>query len=61
MRSLISVSEMGRQLGVGKTTAWKIVREKNVECVRIGRRTLVRWDSINRFIDQCSAKSDTQN
>lgn len=51
MKSLISVKETKTRIGVGSTTTWKLIKNKRLDVVRIGRRTLVTSESVDRLID----------
>lgn len=42
-----------RQLsGLGLTTLWRLARERQIEVVRIGRRTLITYRSLARLLLQ---------
>ena len=43
---LYSVKDAGHQLGVGRTTAWALIRQGVLETTRIGKRTLVTRSSL---------------
>jgi hypothetical protein len=36
--------------GLGPTTMWSLIGQKKVEAVRIGRRTLIVWASLQRLL-----------
>jgi hypothetical protein len=36
--------------GLGPTTIWALVKEKKLDTVKIGRRTLVTWNSLERLL-----------
>ena len=46
----IPVKEMAALLGVGLTTAWRIVASEEVDTLRLGRRTLVTVASLRRYV-----------
>ena len=46
---LASVAETGRILSLGRTTIYHLIREEKLDVVKIGRRTLIRIDSIQRL------------
>lgn len=48
---LVSVEEAARNLGIGRTTAWALIKHGALETVRIGRRTLVKTASIRRLAE----------
>lgn len=37
--------------GIGKTLFWSLIKEKKLDVVRIGRRTFVTSESIDRLIE----------
>ena len=41
-----SINETARALGVGRTKIYELINAGRLETVKIGRRTLVRTDSI---------------
>lgn len=43
---LASIPDTLRALGIGRTTAYRLIDEGKLETVKIGRRTLVRVASI---------------
>jgi excisionase family DNA binding protein len=36
--------------GLGPSTVWKLIKEKRLKVVRIGRRTLVTWESLRKLL-----------
>ena len=49
---LVSVNEARRLLGgLGRTKFYEILNQRQLTAVKIGRRTLVRVDSIHRYLD----------
>lgn len=38
-----TVPKTAQYMGLGESTVWKLIREKKLPAVRIGRRTLVRF------------------
>ena len=53
---LYSVSDAGRQLGVGRTTTWALIRQGVLETTRIGGRTLVTRSSLETLAGTGVAK-----
>lgn len=45
-----SVTQAATTLGLGRTSIYALIREGRLEAVKIGRRTLVKVDSIRRLI-----------
>ena len=48
MNNLLTIEDLCRILGIGKTTAYQLVKE--MKHVRIGRRILVPEDALNEYI-----------
>jgi excisionase family DNA binding protein len=48
-RILVSVAEAGNMLSLGRTTIYQLISEKKIATVKIGRRRLIRIDSIRRL------------
>lgn len=46
---LISVNDAAKALSLGRTSIYALIGEGTLEAVKIGRRTLVRVDSIKRL------------
>ena len=48
-RLLASVAEAGNMSSRGRTTIYRLIGEKGLKAVKIGRRTLIRIDSTRRL------------
>jgi excisionase family DNA binding protein len=48
---LCSISQTCRTLDLGRTSVYELIKAQRLDVVRIGRRTLVKTDSIRRLID----------
>lgn len=46
----ISIKDTARTLGLGRTMVYALIAEGRLEAIKIGRRTLVRVDSIRRLV-----------
>jgi len=46
----ISIKEAAKALGLGRTTIYAMIADGRLEAFKIGRRTLVRMESILRLI-----------
>ena len=55
-RLLLTVDEAAEQLGIGRTTAWSLVRSGDLESVQIGRLRRVHVDAVAGYAAQLSAK-----
>jgi len=49
---LISVDDAIVQLGIGKTKFYELMNTKELPCVKIGRRTLIKRDELRSYIDK---------
>jgi excisionase family DNA binding protein len=45
-----SVNDAAKAIGVGRVTLYKLINEGRIETVCIGRRRLVRVDSIRQLV-----------
>ncbi len=51
-RSLaVSINDTAKALGLGRTSIYQLIAEGKLEAFKLGRRTLVRVDSIRRLVD----------
>lgn len=55
-RLLLTVAEAAEQLGVGRTTAWTLVRSGELQSMQIGRLRRVHVDAVAAFAAQLAAK-----
>jgi excisionase family DNA binding protein len=54
-RLLLTVDEAAEQLGVGRTTAWSLVRSGALESVQIGRLRRVHVDAVAAYAAHLAA------
>ena len=47
----LSVADTAKSLSLGRTSIYSLINEGKLATVKIGRRTLVKMDSIRRLID----------
>jgi len=50
-RENISIVEVVHRFGIGRTKLYQLIQKGDVEAFKLGRRTLVRTDSVQSFID----------
>lgn len=48
--NLITVKEMQEMLGVGKNTAYELVRQNKIECFRIGKLWKIPKEAVEKYI-----------
>ena len=56
---LLGVKDAARVLGLGRDTAYQLVREGRLRAVRVGRRVLVPRAELEAFIAREAAGDDT--
>jgi len=47
-----SINETAKALGLGRTSIYALIREGRLETIKLGRRTLVKVDSIRRLLEE---------
>lgn len=51
----ISVADAAQMIGLGKTRTWALIASGELATVKIGRRTLVKVDSLRSLVDGVDA------
>lgn len=51
---LVSIADAARMLGIGKTKAYALIQEQELDTVLIGTRRLVTISSIERLVETAS-------
>ncbi len=46
-----SINEAAKALSLGRTSIYALIREGRLEAVKMGRRTLIKVESIRRLVD----------
>ncbi|MEQ9661532.1 MAG: helix-turn-helix domain-containing protein [Parasphingopyxis sp.] len=49
---LLSIADAARTLGVGRSKAYQLIKDGEIEAVHVGRRRLVVVASIERFVER---------
>lgn len=52
MKLTVPISVFCQMVGIGRSTAFNLVRRGEIDVVRIGRKTLITTDSIQRLLDR---------
>jgi len=47
-----SINDTAKALSLGRTSVYALIREGRLETVKLGRRTLVKVDSIRRLLER---------
>jgi excisionase family DNA binding protein len=55
---LLSVEDAASQLGIGRGSAYQLVRSRQLPSVRVGRRVLIRRSDLERFVAEKANDDD---
>jgi excisionase family DNA binding protein len=47
----VTISEAVRLFGIGRTKLYELIHSGDIEAIKLGRRTLVRAQSVRNFIE----------
>lgn len=50
--NLLTIEDICRELGIGKSTAYKLLKKKKIKSCKIGSRLVVRKEALKKFIDK---------
>ena len=50
----VTIENAKSALGIGHTTIYRLINEGALKTVKIGRRTLIKTDSIRALVDQAA-------
>jgi len=48
----ISINDAAKVLGLGRTSIYAMIGDRRLQAFKLGRRTLVKMDSIRQLIDE---------
>jgi excisionase family DNA binding protein len=51
----LSIADTVNAFGIGRTKLFQLIAARHIQAVKIGRRTLVKVDSVRAFIDSLPA------
>ena len=49
----VTVATARKLSGLGNTTLWRLIKERQLEAVRVGRRTLITYRSLEALLAPC--------
>jgi excisionase family DNA binding protein len=49
-RAVLTLAEVARVLGLGRTTIYRLIREKKMKVINVGRRTLVPLEVVDAIL-----------
>jgi excisionase family DNA binding protein len=47
----VSIADTAKALGLGRTSIYALIREGRLETIKLGRRNLVKVESIRRLLE----------
>jgi excisionase family DNA binding protein len=50
--NLLTIEELCKELGIGRSKAYQLLKDKQIPSGKIGRRILVRRSDVDRYIDR---------
>jgi len=53
---LVTVDQVAKMLGIGRTTAWELIRRQKIKSVKIGRTRRVPIEAIQEYIERLMNK-----
>jgi len=53
-KSLLSINDVIAEIGVCRTTVFRLFKDGSLKTIKIGRRTLVRPDDLRSFIENAA-------
>ena len=48
----LSINDTAKALSLGRTSIYALIREGRLETIKLGRRTLIKAESIRRLVEQ---------
>lgn len=50
--NLLTIEELCKELGIGRSKAYQLLRNKQIPSGKIGRRILIRRSDVDQYIDR---------
>lgn len=50
----LTVEEVSKLLRVGRNTAYRLIQEGNIRCIRCGRKIIIPKDALEEFLTKIS-------
>lgn len=51
-KKYLTVSDLCQKLGIGKTTAYKLIKEKKIRSGKVGKKIVVQKSDLKKYIDE---------
>lgn len=49
-QNLLTIDDLCRELGIGRSTAYKLLKKKKIKSCKIGSRLIVKREELERYI-----------
>ena len=49
-KDFLTINDVCNELGIGKNTAYKLIKDKKIKAAKFGRRYLIHCDELKRHI-----------
>ncbi len=59
LNEILNIDQLALYLKVPRSTLYKLVRESNIPCHKVGRQWRFRKEAIHRWMDQDNAERST--
>ena len=56
-----SINDAAKALGIGRTSIYELIRAERLDVFKLGRRTLVKVESVRRLLECDTPLSDTDD
>ena len=51
-QNLLTIPDLCQELGIGKSTVYKLLKEKQIKSTKIGSRLIIRRDELEHYINK---------
>lgn len=51
-KNLLTIDDICHELGIGRTTAYKLLKKKKIKSSKIGSRLIVKKEALERYIEE---------
>lgn len=51
-KNLLTIEDICQELGIGRSTAYKLLKKKKIKSCKIGSRLIVRREELRRYINE---------
>ncbi len=51
-KNLLTVEDICRELGIGRSTAYKLLKKKKIKSCKIGSRLVVKKEELKQYIEE---------